>query len=154
MEQVPVKSSSTRSRRKNRLGVIGTVYFQEPDAQPTAVDGRSFVELSSDALPFVRRVDLTEGEWTPIDTGWLDSVSMVRIENTEGRFTDVVPEPAAKLLAMGKVVEIGVATPAGVLPVLQVRPTLWAELFPVDVKALRLRSCRGTARVNLRVYPD
>ena len=139
-------------KRKNRIGFVDMLYFQEVGHQPDSVDGRQFVELESDDLPYIRRYDLTS-EWVPLDIGWLKSVSIVHIENSEGRQTNSIPSEAQKLLTRSRVVEVGVLVSKDVVPIQEVRPTLWTRLFPVDFPSLRLRCRNKSARVNVRLYP-
>lgn len=67
--------------QKPRLGVVDTVYYQAPNEQPISADSRFGRWLSSDEQPYGPRVVKIEPGRHKLDHGWLESASMMLIEN-------------------------------------------------------------------------
>jgi len=86
-------------------------------------------------------------EWQPLDTGWIDSPSLIRIENLEGVFQQRIPTVEQRTVAAEKVVEVGRDGVAYAL----VRPTCVERIVPATVLCVRCR--RGEASILVTAYP-
>lgn len=146
-----------------RFGIAGHIYHQVSGEPAVSVDFRFGRWLELGEHPYQRPLSKCDETWKPLDLGWLADgpVSLIIIENVEGRFTQVIPKPEQVAEAEAKVIEIGVTwtcwgvapTISGVEPFQEVRPSNKAVVFPVDPKKLRIRCRSGVAKYNLHVFP-
>jgi hypothetical protein len=134
--------------QKSRLVIKETVYFQQPEAKPIALESGSGQDIASDEQPYQRIIKLTES-WTPLDTGWVKEASLIVIENQAGKHQLVRPdakqiqEIAAKVIEIGKEGEAWELVPAGQTRV----------FTPVELDRIQLRSRSGEVKAIVTVFP-
>lgn len=135
---------------KNRLSVIGAVYYETADAQP---EGAQYVfsrELKTDDQVYKRNLKATE-EWQPLDCGWLSDCGMLLIVNNEGKFT-VNPTDEQREEASKKILEVSYGPvqcqPNWLIPVGESMQAL-----PSDVDKLFIRSQSGVIKFTIHLFP-
>ena len=139
---------------KDRITVVEKVYHQSVGEQPTQADVVFVRNLLTKEQPYVRHVKVGEN-WTPVDYGWLNSVSFVVIQNDEGKFV-VVPTPEELATVMARVVDVSFKESVG-HGSLQIPPGESLRCSPSDdtsTKALCLRCRSGVAQVTITAYPE
>lgn len=125
------------------------IYFSEAAEQPRAREARFTVRLKSEEQEYTRtKFDVGE-DWVPLDTGWLNEASMLCIENLEGRWTQTIPEVAARAAAAERVIEVACCG----VPFGSVHPQTSCRFTPAALKDLTIRCRKGTARISYTVYP-
>lgn len=136
---------------KSRIGCRVQAFHQQPNAPPAVADpawGR-FVE--SDEQPWVRQ--LTVGpEWQALDCGWVERAGLMVLQNTEGKFPQVIPTEEERAAVAARVVELAYK-PCPAFATWVVRPGAAHVGEPGDVKLLRVRCRSGTARCTLYLFP-
>lgn len=138
-----------------RIGVVSTIYHQQPDAEPIAVEARFSRWLESSEQPYLRKLTIGE-KWTPLDLGWLQGAGRIFLKNEEGRFA-VQPTQEEREATMSRIVELAV-----VEPITGNRHFSWGKVRPgeslcfepTDPTSVRLRCQRGQARVTLLIVPN
>lgn len=148
----PIKPVETPVPTRARITVVDTVYHQATGADPTCVESRFNRELLTDELPYSRQMKLEE-HWKPLDHGWMSAAGMLFVRNEEGRFAQVVPTAVERGESLRKVVEVGIETSAGVIPIASVPPGESCRFVPMDVRILRLRTRHKMAKVTLTLFP-
>lgn len=138
-----------------RVGVVSTIYHQQPDAEPIAVEARFSRWLESGEQPYLRKLTIGE-KWTPLDLGWLQGAGRVFLKNEEGRFA-AQPTQEEREATMARIVELAVVEPvAGNRHFSwgRVRPGESLCFEPTNPASLRLRCQRGQARITLLIVPN
>jgi hypothetical protein len=155
---------------KSRIGVVESVYCQQPGDNPISAESRFSRWLNTDEQPYSRKIKVTE-EWQPLDWGWLKKASMLVVVNEEGRFLQVQPTPQERCDAISKVVEIGIAVclDGGTLniPFAEILPRESSRFSPCkSIEAGLVLCCRhgeaslvlrcrhGEARCSIMLFPD
>ncbi len=141
-----------RAPVRHRLTVVDAVYFSPHDGQPIEYRTPFGRELLTDERPYSR--PLTVGpEWVEVDLGWLKDVgvSMVVVQNDEGRYRQTVPSPEERASESDRVVEVAAET--GVPPFALVRPTESCRFEPARATGLALRCRSGSAKVTVVLVP-
>lgn len=139
---------------QSRLTVKVQAYHQAPGEPPLAVVGNYARRLVSPERPYARRL-LVDQEWKNLDAGWCadGEVSLLSLENREGRGLQTVPTAAEAAATAAKVVEVGLAVGSGAVAFALVRPGETLAFPPADVPRLRLRCGGGPAVCHLTVFP-
>lgn len=149
--------------RGARVTVRDGVYYEAPDVQPTqfARPYAYWVESSADEFPpYGPKPTVIRGEWTPLDTGWLDGrVGELCLRNEEGRFK-VYPTPAQEKAAAARIVQIGVlgqefgdTDGPPIRPVARVHPGRSCRFEPEPGQELYVRCIADQARCTLTLFP-
>lgn len=138
-----------------RLVAVRMLYHQRPGQQPTGTESRWSRQLRTDGDVYTRPMKAGEA-WQEIDTGWVERVAMLGIENREGHFTQVIPTPEERLAAEAKVLEIGVLLPgtSEPYPVLLVPVREAHDYTPVHLGGWFVRCRSGEAKCVLTVIPE
>lgn len=139
-------SPDSAPSRKDRLTVVEHVYHQSSHGPGAACHSAGWEKrLTSDEQPYARTYTLTEGDWTPLGTGWID------------------PDRVGLLvLCNGKDLPHGEAMKSGVLEFslqkegpaewrLEVRETMRGT--PLSLQHARLRVVGGPVRCTVILYP-
>lgn len=151
--EIPMEERATPILLKPRLTVVEHVYHQEGGGKsPVGSDCVSARFLSTDEQPYVRKTRIGE-TWTRLDTGWLASVSLIRVVNEATVFA-TYPSLREKTEAEAKVLEIGVEDEAGVHSFARVRPGDSFRVDPVESRSLRVRCRSGFAQVTIHAFPE
>lgn len=137
-----------------RVTVVETVHHQLPDAEPATVETRFQRWLESDEQLY-RRTLRVGAEWTPIDTGWVESPAVLLLRNDREMFA-VQPTEEEKTMAAGKVLEIGVRLDGAdaVVPLFAVHPGHSFRAEPLAVKSLRVRCRVGSTKCTVAAVPN
>ncbi len=146
----------------DRITVVESVYFQELNEQPQLIESRYTRELQSQEQVYQRRVLATE-EWQPLDTGWIDNVGMIVIQNNVGIFSPVLPTEEEREEAVKKILRIAFLSALYPIDSSQGMPEpedFWIippkesyRATPSDASNLMIRSECGEFKYNLVVYP-
>lgn len=136
--------------RKSRLTVVETIYHQDADGQPTAVEANYARWLASDEHPFQRRLKVGE-EWQRLETGWLEDVSLLVLTNEEGKGLQTIPTDEERVALAARIVEVG--TPGSEADWL-ILPGESLRGRPAAMRQLRFRCRAGTARCVLTLFPE
>lgn len=135
----------------DKLTIVESIYHQPFGEQPTQVENRFEQILSSSEQPYQRKLKATE-EWQQLDFGWLESVGMILIVNTEGKFLQLQPTEEEKEETAKKVLELCYR--------ISVCPFGWSILpgasfrgQPNDPTTLHIRSQSGVTRFMLYAWP-
>lgn len=163
-----VRTQVQNLERGARVTVRDGVYYDAPDVKPTqfARPYAYWAESSADEFPpYGPKPTVIRGEWTPIDTGWLDGrVGELCLRNEEGRFK-VYPTPAQEKAAAARIVQLGVLTredadlddpnPAAppIRPVARVSPGRSCRFQPEPGQELYVRCLADQARCTLTLFP-
>ena len=151
--EIPMEERTTPILLKPRLTVVEHVYHQEGGGKsPVGSDCVSARFLRTDEQPYVRKTRIGE-TWTRLDTGWLASVSLIRVVNEATVFA-TYPSLREKTEAEAKVLEIGVEDETGVHSFARVRPGDSFRIDPVDSPSLRVRCRSGFAQVTIHAFPE
>lgn len=68
----------------SRVGIAGTVYYQNPGQDPTGAPLRGSMQLESGEEAFTRSPPKPlEASWEPLDFGWLSACSLLCVRNLE-----------------------------------------------------------------------
>jgi len=169
-EETP--SREIKATTKARFGVVETVYFQQPETIPVAVDSRFTRWLDSEEQPYLRQAKIGQ-DWQEVDVGWLENlpVSQLVLRNDEGKF-QVQPTSEQRALVMGRILELAIlprpdasdltkcrtmrSPPKREIPPLSfavLRPGQSLRFEPVDANRLVIRCKSGTARLTLFAIP-
>src|SRR6185312_8298003 len=97
-------SPKLKPTNRARLGLVCTVYHQQPGNEPISAESRFSRWLESEEQPYLRKLVIGE-EWTLLDCGWLEDVGMLLLRNEEGKF-QVQPTEAERAEVMSRVVEV------------------------------------------------
>jgi hypothetical protein len=131
---------------QSRLTVRGTIYFQQPGAQPTSVPYGYSRLLDSDEQPYGPRRVKVGGQWQPLDAGWVRGAGLFSLENR--------PDGKGGAVAIGlSLGHAGDEAEHVVTLVPEVRPGEAAGWRPADLGALRVRCLRGETVCLLTVFP-
>jgi hypothetical protein len=134
--------------QKSRLVIKETVYFQQPEAKPIAIESGSGQDIASDEQPYQRIIKLTEN-WTPLDTGWVKEASLIVIESQAGKHQLVRPDAKQIQETAAKVIEIGMNEVAhDLIPAGQTR-----AFTPVRFSSRQLRCQSGEVKAIITVFP-
>lgn len=125
------------------LAVVGTVYYQPVNGQPSGVPRNFQIPIYTDQDPLIRRVPIGQ-EWQPLDKGWLSEVGFVEVFNEAGVGLAVHPSEEAKQNLSNQIVEVG-----GIV----VRPGCAARFEPVDFASLKIRCRNGTVVCAVSLWP-
>lgn len=141
---------------RSRYGVSGYVYYQSADQEPRAVDLRFGGFTQSEEAPFTRPNLKLCDEWQEVDFGWLKDhpISVVVVENPEGRFTQVQPTDEQRKEAQARIIELGASDPGG-LPIQAFAVVLPGEsaVFRPCPGKLWIRTRNTPSRANLTAFP-
>lgn len=129
------------------MGVVCTVYHQQPGSEPVSVDSRFSRWLDTDEQPYLRKLTLAE-EWVPLDKGWLEVAGMLVIRNDEAKDQTRIHNPVIEV-AIVKDNEGG----NWIVPFAFVRPSESAQFEPVCLDNFRLRCLKGQAKCTLALIP-
>lgn len=136
---------------KSRITVIGTVYFQEAEQQPVAVESAHSRVCEADEQPYPRRFEVGE-EWTPLPDGcWVSEASVMVLANAEGRGGRRNLTPAESEVVASHVVEVSFSGGATADAVIVPRDDM--RVAPANLSAIRLRCRSGTARCSVTIFP-
>lgn len=135
--------------QKNRLSVIGAVYYETADAQPEGAHYAFSRELETDDQVYKRNLTATK-EWRPLDCGWLDDCSMLVIVNNEGKFT-VNPTDEEQEEASEKVLEVCYDYTTSYYWLIPVGESMQA--YPSDASKLFIRCRSGDAKFTVHLFP-
>lgn len=131
---------------RSRVTVVGRVYWHNHLSQPVGVEDAYHYYLDSQDEPYSYQAKLGQN-WTKLEYGWLEgkAISMVRVQNDEGRFSQS-PDDLAK-----RVIEVGLDDQ----PVVQVPPAQASQQQWLCPERLSLR-CVGSAagaKCTITLYP-
>lgn len=129
--------------------------YQAPGANPQPVEHTFVRYLESDKQIWRLPYAVATSEWVGVETGWLDTASLIRVENLEGHFRQVQPSPQERQAAEGKIIEIGIFWRDEPTPVSEVPPREVLKLFPLhgDPAQYYIRARGGDAHYSLSIYP-
>lgn len=159
--------SASDAIARDRIAVVETVYHQAAGEQPTSVESRFQRWLEGNEQPCVRRCHDRENvateDWKPLDAGWIRQAGMIVLTNDEGRFSQTIPTSQEHDEAIARVIEVG-CYPVGewdmspetsivLLACWLVLPGESLRAQPVNLKSLRVRCRKGTAKFTLCVFP-
>lgn len=161
-----INEAKARPVLKARLIVNETVYHQHPIDQGSTVISKFIRILDSDEQPYLRRLMVKE-EWQPLDCGWLETASLVRIANEEGKGLQVWPTEEEKLVINSRVVQLGLGVDeppgqrdmrsppkVGIVPFAAILPGESTRIQFLDLHKIYLRCIGGQARINLALIPN
>lgn len=134
------------------INVVETVYHRAGMAEAKSVHNvYSRTLTNADELqPYERNAKAT-GEWTPIDTGWLNGqVGMLCIKNREGTFTRI-PTAEEKAECAKKVLELSYDKGAHSFIVL---PGESFRGHPQSMEGLEIRSQHDITRYTVTAFPN
>jgi hypothetical protein len=132
----------------SRFTVIETVYHHSTDTEPTSVEAKFVRFLRSDDQPYKRKCKAQEA-WSLIDTGWVESPSLLSIVNEEGRFLQVNPTKEQREAIDAAVLEISFD---GATAHMYVPP---GETFRVSpLVRIHVRSRKGEAKYTVFAVPS
>jgi len=160
-----------KATNKARLGVVETVYLQQPEVQPLTVESRFSRWLDSEEQPYQRRF-IVSTSWSPLDLGWLkgQAVGMLILKNEEGKF-QIQPTEVQREEVNERVLELAYHVPQPdpksrtmhdppaddlYLPFAQIRPGESVRFEPVDPQRIMVRCKKSStrqAKALLTVYP-
>jgi len=139
---------------KARITVVETIAHVGMDlgfTSPTGVEARWWRPVASAEQVYQRRL-MAGPSWQPLDSGWIEQVGMVVVENVEGHGLQVIPTPEEKAAIAARVVELGLMGDEGdCRDFACVLPGEHLRLQPTQPVHLRCRA--GEARVVVTVYP-
>ncbi len=135
--------------QKNRLSVVGAVYYETPDAQPDGVQYVFSRGLETDDQVYKRNLTATE-EWRPLDCGWLPNPGMLLIVNNEGKFS-VNPTDEERKEAVRKVLEVCYDYTTSYCWLIPVGESMQA--YPSNAQKLFIRCQSGIAKFTVHLFP-
>lgn len=130
-----------------RLVVVEQVHHQERGAQPTSLDTRYAVELSSEEQPYLRRLSVGE-ELSRMDFGWAREPALLVLRH-ERPARSVHPGAEESAADEARRVEVLVGDRAFAV----VRPGCSLRLEPSAGAELNVRCTQGAAKCTLMVVP-
>lgn len=137
-----------------RVLVVGQVaYTNDGNEDADSLDLTFIRPVKGVEQPVRRRFEVGE-EWQPLDAAWLDAASICVIANNAGRGLQTIPTPEEAAAIDATVVEIGVQTRDSVWPVALLRPGARLPIEFYNVKLVRLRCRRGSAKCVATLYPE
>lgn len=166
-EYVMLQKHIPKSVSPAALVVVDQVVHRNIEQEPTSTICRFSRSLHTDEQPWIRHFEVTE-EWKPIECGWIETCSMLVLENKEGRFTQVVPTQEERDEAALKQVILGYPLPKNMpkealeyleilyptgINFLVVQPGESGRFQPTNVQALHIRSRYRAAKCVLTLYP-
>jgi len=143
---------------KNRLTVVGSIYFVAANEQPESVDTGFSRDLASEEQPYRRRLKATE-EWQRLDCGWIKEASQVFIANEEGKGLQVNPTDEEREDIARRIIEVSFCEDGEgpndtfISSVWLVSPGESMRGLPSRVDRLCVRCQHGTARFTLYIVP-
>lgn len=138
---------------RGRITVVDQVYHQNPGQDPTVASSKFSRLLDSTEQAYVRRTKVGE-TWSLVDRGWIESCSLMVVENLEGQSFAVVPTPEERAEVEARVVELGTPGEDGrIVPFALVRPGLSGRFEPYDVRRVLLRCRSGVAQYTVTLFP-
>lgn len=151
----PRKNPTRADELPGHIVVVDTVYCQMPGDQPVALECRSSRMLRTREQLFERR--LTVGsDWVPVDTGWIESASVLVIQHRTPYDPLVNPTPEQRRADAELRLEVALQDGAGGMNVLCPIPPGEDMRMPnpVCIRDLRVRAVGGVARVVVVVFPE
>lgn len=130
---IPPPPPNGRKPKHPRVSVIETVAYTAPGESPEGNVSRYSFELETDEQPWFRAAKATQ-EWAALEFGWLESVSLVTVENR------------------GKCDLYLSFDHAGFFPHIIIAPGKSARFCPVD-KGVWVSSSEDACPYQLRAYP-
>lgn len=153
-----------------QLTVLHTVYYQQNDREPVAVETNYVRDLLTREQVYVREMRVGS-DWMPLDLAWLRQCSYLVITNELPRWMRQ-PTEEETAVAAAKVVEIAFVSPVLTeqemkrrdmfspcqpdrTPVasLLVHPATAQPLVPVNAEGIMLRCRAGVTNVTVRMFP-
>lgn len=152
------------------ITVVEQVYHYQMGHEPTLVESRYNRPLAEDEQPYVRRL-LVDGEWRPLDMGWLAAASLMVIVNEEGHFRQAYPTDDQRKEAEARVIEVGMMcnvpadrtgprdmhssskTVPAVVPCWEVGPRESSRVTPIAGAVYSLRCRSGKGKCTLHLFP-
>lgn len=141
--------------QKARISVVEIVYYQGGSEDPVSYDKRWDKWLASDEQPYQRKLTAPPS-WTPLDYGWIESASVLMLENVEGRDRTIIPSKEELELVESKIVVVGMAYGQNdeVVPCWQLSPGETLRARPVELTSLRIKCLNGTAKCIVTILPE
>lgn len=136
-----------------RILLLQTLYYQSANSEPISAEGRYTKLLQTDEQPYQRRMKVTD-EWKPLDAGWVESASYYCVENLEGKYIQTIPTLEQRSEDAKRIIELGIASPIGVLRFASLSPGEFMAVPYKDVRNVRIRCLHESAKVNITVYPE
>lgn len=137
----------------SRITVVDNVYYQVYGEEPERVQSKFTCDVGeeNDDLQVWHRKTKVGEEPTEIDCGWMDpkQIGMAVIENPSPPLSK---NPTDLELAAQKAAKIQIEWDDG-QPVLLIPKGASIRFIPVDLSRLRIRSLRGTIKVNIHLFP-
>jgi hypothetical protein len=148
---VLVKASNLAPRPASHLTVVETVYFRSGNDAPVSSEARYSRFIPGIEQVYIRHLTIGP-EWADLDTGWLKTLSLVTLRNSEGDGQQVRMSADERAALAGRVVEVGVEIGGAFVAFAVVRPgETGIRLEPV--RPLFLRAPSGSARVTVTAFP-
>jgi hypothetical protein len=130
-----------------RLVVVEQVHHQEQGAEPTSLDTRYSLELSSEEQPYLRRLSIGE-ELSRMDFGWTREPVLLVLRH-ERLVRAVHPSEAERAADEARRVVLLVGDRAFA----EVRPGSSLRFEPSAGAELNVRCTQGTAKCTIMVVP-
>lgn len=136
-----------------RLTVVQSIYYQSPGLDANQRETKYSVEIDQDEQPYYRQLILksSNSEPTSIETGWVEDVGTLLIENLEGKFTQVQPTEDEREDVKGRIIELQMGDCT-----LLIRPGDCQRLTVKDQESLRAISLRRSSgspiKYSITVY--
>ena len=136
---------------KNRLSVMGAIYYETEGENPDGVQYVFSRDLDTDEQVFHRNLKATE-DWQRLDCGWLPNPGMLLIINNEGKFS-VNPTAEEQEEASRKVLEICYSSPNPSGYLWLVLPGESMRGHPSNAQELHIRCQSGDAKFTVHLFP-
>lgn len=85
----------------HRLTIVGTLYHQGPDTDPTAIELKYSKDLATPEQVYMRRGKVAPNAWMQLDNGWLPSIShtsAVVVTNHGTKLPTLIPTKEEQLV--------------------------------------------------------
>jgi hypothetical protein len=149
----PLSSEKRAAPLKDRVTVVDMVYHQPANASPSTALGegsRFYRELHTHEQVYQRNKVATN-EWLTVDTGWLESCSMLILQNNEGKFS-YRPTPERLEEVKSRVIEL--SFDKGKTVSIVIPPGESCRFSPNNVNQISIRCRNLTATYTLCLIPE
>lgn len=125
-----------------RLTIIEESCFTLTNELPVPLVSRYERMIDTVEMPVVRPTTIGQ-EWQPLELGWLKSLSMVYIQNEEGKRLLVRPNKKEESLIAARIIQVGLVSsvdPSVVEELTPIPPGETGRINPVHPTRIRLRA--------------